>query len=110
MTRTRLPNRRQCEAVSFEHGGIAYIGWISRSESGAIAECFLDAVSVKATSPISFIAHSLAITASIALQHGATADELRHGLPRVDIPGSDKSEAADPLGKLLEIVSAQQEG
>src|SRR5262245_41980963 len=94
--RLRLPHRRPCEAVAFEHAGINYVGKASRDVTGAIAEGFREAVSVKATSPIGFIAHALAIVASIALQHGATADELRHGLPRVDVPNAG-SEPADPL-------------
>ena len=80
----------------------------SAAMSGMIIETFLDAVSVKATSPIAFIAHALAIVASVALQRGSTVEELRHSLPRVDLPSGEPStrsgEPADPLGKLLELV------
>jgi hypothetical protein len=107
--RLRPPHRRQCDAVSFEHGGVAYVGKISRFEDGRIAEAFLTP-SVKSGTTLSHMANALAVTASLALQHGAEACELAHALPKLA-----DGKAADPLGKLLELVnastgSAQQEG
>lgn len=101
--RTRLPNRRPCEVRDFIHAGIAYRGAVSRYPDGTIAEVFLDATSVKSTAPVQHFAHALAIAASIALHHGASVDEIRHGLPKVDLPNGG-SEAADPIGRLLELI------
>jgi hypothetical protein len=41
MTRERLPNRRGCESISFEHGGMSYVASISRFGDGRLGEIFI---------------------------------------------------------------------
>lgn len=102
--RARPPHRRDCEAHSFEFAGIAYVGKISRFPDGRIAEAFLSP-SVKSGTALSHMANALAVSASLALQHGTPAAELAHALPKLE-DGSP----ADPLGRLLDLIDAQREG
>jgi hypothetical protein len=96
--RTRLPNRRESETVRLELGGLRYFATVSRVTDGRLAEIFLDVG--KPGSAIQHLARDLAVTASIALQYGAPASELRHALTRLD-----DGAAAGPLGALLDIVA-----
>lgn len=106
--RHRPANRREAQVYDFQFAGIRYCGKVSRDrETGAVLEIFLDAVSVKSTSPLAHVSHSLAVTASLALQYGCPADVLAHALPRVSLPDGS-SQLADPLGELLcRIIAAE---
>jgi len=99
MTRTRLPNRRPGEAVVFDHGGMLYTGHISFAvDSGRVTEAFLDGG--KAGTAVQAMARDAAVLASLALQHGAPIEVLRHAMTR-----NDDGSAAGPMGALLDLVA-----
>ena len=83
--RERLANRRNHEVLDFEHGGFEYTAGIARFADGRLAEIFLNVA--KSGTPLETQARDAAIVASIALQHGATVDTIRHALTR-NVDGS----------------------
>ena len=93
MTRAFLCNRRHSERLTFTHGGLGYTATVSHFSDGRPAEVFLDAG--KPGSAIQHIARDLGVVTSIALQYGATANELAHALTRLD-----DGAPAGPLGEL----------
>ena len=74
--RIRLPSRRSTEIFSFNHDRRRWTATISRFPDGAAAEIFLDTK----PSPLADMAQDAAILASIALQHGAPLDVVRHAI------------------------------
>ena len=94
----RLPDRRQHEAIDFQHGGFRYVAGIGRFPDGRLAELFFN--TAKTGTALETVARDAAIVASIALQHGAPADTIRHALTR----NSDGS-ASGPLGALLDMLA-----
>ena len=99
--RNRLPNRRAHELINFEHGGFRYVAGVGRFDDGHLAEIFLN--SDKSGTTIETHARDAAIVASIALQHGATADELRHALTR-----NGDGSASGALGALLDKLAESE--
>jgi hypothetical protein len=97
-TRRRLPNRREHELLSFEHGGIHYTAGVARFENGNLAEIFLNAH--KHGTAVDVSARDAAIAASLLLQHGCHMDTLRKALTR----NSDGS-ASGPLARALDLVA-----
>jgi hypothetical protein len=95
--RIRLPSRRRHESVGFECNGFRYVAGIGWFDDGRLAEVFIN--SAKTGTAIDVAAHDAAITASIALQHGAGPDELRRALRR----NSDGS-AGGPLAAALDLI------
>jgi hypothetical protein len=95
--RGRLPNRRAHELIDFTHGGFRFTAGLGRHADGTLAEVFLNAD--KVGTAIETTARDAAILASMALQHGATLDELRKALTR----NSDGS-ASGALGELLDLL------
>lgn len=71
--RQRLPQRRAHEVIDFEHGGYRYTAGIGRFDDGRLAEIFLN-VPGRVGSGIEIMARDAATVASIALQHGAPAE------------------------------------
>jgi hypothetical protein len=80
MTRERLPNRRPCEFLEFEHAGLRFTLCTGFYLDGRIAEIFLS--STKPGSPIEAIARDAAVTVSISLQHGVAIETIKHALTR----------------------------
>jgi hypothetical protein len=76
--RTRLANRRPHELLDFEDAGFRFTLGVGRFPDGRLAEIFLNCS--KGDTPVDVNARDAAIVASIALQYGATPDELRHAL------------------------------
>ena len=97
--RQRLPNRRPHELLEFEHMGFRFTLGVGRFPDRRLAEIFLNCS--KGGTPVDVNARDAAIVASIALQHGATAAELRHALSR----NSDGS-AGGPLAAALDLIEA----
>ncbi len=95
--RETLATRRAAEIADFEHGGRSWTATISRFPDGRIAEIFLD--SAKA-SPLADLAREAAIVASIALQHGAPIESIRHAIASYD---------ASPLVEALRLLGAGRE-
>ena len=75
--RVRLPNRRVSELVDFEHGGRKWTLTVGRFADGRVGEVFLDTPKASA---IGEIAADAAIAASVAFQHGAPLETVRHAL------------------------------
>lgn len=98
MTREVLPNRRRSEILSFEHDGHRFTATVGGFDDGRPAEVFLSAG--KAGTAIEAMARDLAVITSIALQHGAPVETLRHAMTRLD-----DGAAAGPMGKLLDLVA-----
>ena len=97
MTRERLPNRREPELLSFEHGGIHYIAGVGRFENGKLAEIFLN--TCKHGTAVDVNARDAAVAASLLLQFGCPVDKLRKALTR----NSDGS-ASGPLARALDLL------
>jgi hypothetical protein len=96
-SRERLPDRRAHELLDFEHCGFRFTAGIGRFEDGRVAEVFLNCS--KAGTPVDVNARDSAIVASFALQHGATADELRRALTR-----NRDGSPGGPLAAALDLV------
>jgi hypothetical protein len=95
--RSVLPNRRNSEAVGFEHHGLAYRACVSRFEDGSIAEMFLD--TGKTGTSANIIAKECAVMFSIARQYGAPEGVLFNALPKLH-DGSP----AGPMGTALALT------
>ena len=96
--RERLPNRRLHELVDFEHGQFRCTAGIGRYADGRLAEVFLNVA--KDGTALDTTGRDAAILASFALQHGASAEELRRALTR-DAAGRPSG----PLGTLLDLLA-----
>ena len=96
--RRRLPNRRASEAIGFELNGHTFTATISRFWDGKIGEIFLQ--NHKRGGDVDTAARDSAVTASIALQHGASVGELRRALLR-DAHGRPSG----PLGAALDLLT-----
>jgi hypothetical protein len=95
--RNRPANRRPAINSSFESGGARIDMTEGYYADGRIAEIFLNAD--RANSLLDFLMSDAAILASIALQYGASLDELRHAMKR-DTRGA----AASPIGQALDRI------
>lgn len=98
--RRRLPNRREHEVLEFDHGGFPYIAGIGRFANGGLAEIFLNVA--KSGTTIEAQAQDAAILASLCLQHGATAEVLRHAVKR-----HANGESATAIGAVLDVLARQ---
>lgn len=104
MTREILPNRRFIEHFDLAHGNHTYQIGIGYYKDGRPAEIFIDAG--KAGTDLRTTAHDLAVAVSIALQHGATIEEMRHTFARDD-EGNPSGIAASILDRLcLQLLAA----
>lgn len=101
LPRARLDNRRSHELIDFRHETFRCTAGIGRFPDGRLAEIFLNVA--KVGSELETTARDAAILASFALQHGATADELRRALTRDSI-----SRPSGPLGALLDLLAADE--
>ena len=97
MPRERLPDRRPSEVVDFWHDNLEYTASYSRFDDGRLAEVFMDTRKVGTSA--GHVARDAALAASLALQHGCTAQELRASLTRLT-----SGEPAGPLAVLLDLI------
>jgi ribonucleoside-diphosphate reductase alpha chain len=98
--RTRLPDRRGCELITFESMGMLFTAGVGRYPDGRISELFLD--NHKAGSSIGTLVRDLAIAFSFAVQHGADIEAIRCALCR-DSQGR-------PLGPLAVALDLLRQG
>jgi len=98
--RAKLPNRRWADVLAFEHGGISFMATIGFYPDNVPGEIFLEGG--KPGTPMRDIARDLAVTASLAMQYGCPPHVLQKALTR-----NDDGSAAGPLGRLLDLISAQ---
>jgi hypothetical protein len=99
-TRAVLPQRRPHHVVAVEHEGQRYVGGYGTTHDGRNAELWLNAV--KPNTLLDSLASGAAIVASLALQHGAPLETIRHSLRR-----NPDGTAACPLGALIDAISAE---
>jgi ribonucleoside-diphosphate reductase alpha chain len=98
--RKRLPNRRLHVVLDFEHRGFRYTAGLGRFSDGRLAEIFLD--SAKRGSDLMAAARDAAVVASIALQHGAPVETIRHAITR-----NGDGSASGVLGALLDLLERE---
>src|SRR5262245_23825484 len=79
-TRERLPDRRPAETFDLVAGGVKYVCTVGQFADGRIAELFLG--NRKSNSHADTAARDIAITFSIAVQHGADPETIRSALCR----------------------------
>jgi hypothetical protein len=105
MTRQLLGNRRAALTFDVKHGDLAGSVTVSAGfyPDGRIAEVFINGR--KVGSEAAGIARDFAVVMSIALQHGATIDEIRHALTR-NADGSPQTIAGTVADALKPICSA----
>ncbi|GJE54549.1 TSCPD domain-containing protein [Methylobacterium thuringiense] len=96
--RERLPGRRDSTIVEFFHDNIHYTAGFSRFADGRLAEVFLNGG--KLDSQTDVFARDCAIAASLALQSGCPADDLRAALTRTGAGG-----AAGALSVALDCIA-----
>ena len=78
--RLRLPNRRSHQIAEIEHNGFKLVIGIGRFDDGKLAELFVD--THKTGTAIDTLLKDSAVLLSLALQHGASTDTIRHALSR----------------------------
>ncbi|WP_050032260.1 hypothetical protein [Bradyrhizobium sp. LTSP857] len=98
LRRYRLPNRRPAETVAFERERSRYEMTVGYYPDGRPGEVFLNAD--RADSLLDVLMSDAAILASLALQYGASMDELRHALKR-----DSRGAAASPIGAALDLIT-----
>lgn len=93
--RTPLPNRRSHEVLELDHAGIRYTVGLGYFPDGRLGEIFMSARKIGTS--IDVIARDASILASLALQHGADVETLRHSLTR-----NGDGSASGPLAALFD--------
>jgi hypothetical protein len=96
--RLRLPNRRKCLTLEFQHAGQAFRLSTGYFSDGRLAEVFLSARHVG--SPLEALARDSAILVSLCLQHGVAIETIKHALTR-DHDGS----AATAISAALDALA-----
>lgn len=97
MKRRCLPNKRHGEIVEFDLEGVVYRAQVSRFEDGALGEIFLDGPKIGSAACIA--ARDAAVAASLALQHGCSAETLHHALVKLS-----NGQSAGPVGRALDLA------
>jgi|GEM_PF-1091315 len=106
MARQKMPDRRANETLTFEIGGVTYHGSIGRAFDEASAafgpprEVFLTAG--KPGSAVDISARDAALCASIAIQSGASLDDLRDAVSR-----HADGRPEGPLGIIFDEIAAE---
>ena len=96
MTRQRLPNRRECETYEFERDKLKYTISYGRAHAGGpVRELFINAGKLGTNMESLMCDASTAI--SVALQNGATPQELAHSITR-----NPDGTPASPIGQILD--------
>ena len=78
MTREPLPNRRPCRTFGFQHDGHRFTSTVGLFADGRPAEVFMSAG--KPGAALETACRDAAVAVSIALQHGAPVEVLRHAV------------------------------
>lgn len=104
----RLPGRRASEVLEFHHieangNKSPFTSTIGFYADGRIGEMFIYAQ--KADSAIGLICHDAAVLISIALQCGATIEELRSSVARTSIEGGRPQSI---IGTALDVLAARE--
>jgi hypothetical protein len=80
--RQALPARRRCETFELDYGGLkkSHVVTVGFYDAGNIGEVFINGG--KSGEQVEAIARDGAVLLSIALQHGATLDTIKHAITR----------------------------
>lgn len=97
MTRTQLPDARQCDSFEFDLNGVPYHARVGRFTDGSIAEIFLDGG--KVGSGVDHMAKDAATVFSIARQFDVPLDTIKASLSKLS-----NGEPAGPLGVALDLA------
>jgi hypothetical protein len=95
--RQRLPNKRACETIAFEHCGANFTMTAGRYGNGQLGEIFMNAA--HANSALDAIISDAAIAVSFALQYGSSLDALRHAMKR-----DSRGEPSSSIGAALDRI------
>ena len=96
MTRQRLPNRRECETYEFERDKLKYtISYGRPHHGGPVRELFINAG--KSGTNMESLMCDASTAISVALQNGATPQELAHSITR-----NPDGTPASPIGQILD--------
>jgi hypothetical protein len=95
--RDRLPNRRACVTVAFEHAGADFTMTAGCYPDNRPGEIFINAG--HANSALDALASDAAIAISFALQHGADLAAIRSAMKR-----NSQGEPSSPIGAALDLV------
>lgn len=104
MTREALPNRRRIEHFDLVCNGILYTVGVGLYPDGRVGEIFLD--SGKAGTDLRRNTHDMAAAVSIALQHGATVEEMSHTFSQAN---ENDLEPGGILGAVLNRLMADEQ-
>jgi hypothetical protein len=96
--RQRLANRRASLLFDFESMDMRFTASVSRYPDSRIAELFID--NHKAGSGIGTLVRDLAIVFSFAVQHGASAEDIRRALCR-----DSSGRPLGPLAAALDLLA-----
>jgi len=96
--RRRLPDRRKCETIAFEHGGLKYAVTMGYFPDGSVGEIFLN-TDGKAGSAADVSASDAALAVSLALQYGCPLEVIRSSVKR-NADGSPQGPLAAALDKV----------
>ncbi len=96
--RERLPNRRKCLTLEFQHTGQTFRLSTGYFGDGRLAEVFFSARHVG--SPLEALARDSAILVSLCLQHGVAVETIRHALTR-----DHDASAATPISAALDVLA-----
>ena len=117
--RERLPPARETTTLDIEHVGQDSLGntiaqdftiSLSRYEDGRIAEVFIDVPYQQRKFATALLGKDVATLISIALQHGATIDELRAATGRGETSRMGRIIDAPHtlIGTVLDALAAEQ--
>lgn len=98
MARKKLPSRRPCENIDFEHEGHRFTASIGRGREGEVTEVFCHGQ--KTGTALNAMMQDACILVSRAIQFGDAPDEIRKGMKR-----NSRNEPSSPIGRLLDIVA-----
>jgi hypothetical protein len=98
--REKLPDRRASLSFSFECNGLHYHATVSRFPDGRLGEIWVQ--NGKIDSAADANVRDASVLASIALQRGATLNEVRKSLMR-----DTRGVASSPIGTALDLLTVQ---
>lgn len=107
MTRSKLPPRRPCETVKFDHihpdtrMHVSHFATISYYDDGRPAEIFIDAG--KTATDVANLARDAALILSIALQYGVRVEEMRSAVGR-----NEQGMPHTVIGTALDIFAGKE--
>lgn len=105
--RNQLPSRRGSLHFEFHFEQMKFHVSVSPDGAGDVREVFVDPS--KQGSTIAAIMRDAAVAISIALQHGASVDEIREAMTRLDsanIPCMSTT-AASPIGAAMDAIAEE---